>query len=127
VVWQNNPLLGTIAILPADTVERVSLADQLVQTIGAACHGSLFLITDRDIVDQKPVSRAFTVCQTPQSTTAAYHLEVPRAEGGAYYLTTINNGFQFVRSRETELFDQKLRSVVVVCIARLREASANQP
>jgi hypothetical protein len=121
--WSADKTLFTVTILPRNEAPDIANIPGLI--IGGdaqKCRGDFFSGSMFDTINKLRVARAFTNCQSPQSTTSIYYLAVPRKQGGLYLLTTFTNGFEIAAPGQPTArdIDRKIRDSIRIALSKLQ-------
>src|SRR5262249_20876336 len=88
-IWKFGENLFTISIMPKDDAPEIGdLTDLIIGGDAQKCRGEFFSGAALDVIETVGVARAYTTCQTQQSTVSNYYFAIPRRQGGLYLLTT---------------------------------------
>ena len=122
-VWKVADNLFTISVLPKDAVpaEIGDLNDLIVGGDAQKCRGDFFAGAMLDVVESATIARAYTTCQTQQSTTSTYYFTMPRKQGGLYFMKIIATGVEVPPTIERAIkeLDAKVRNVITAALAKL--------
>jgi hypothetical protein len=123
MVWKIADNLFTISVLPKDAVpaEIGDLNDLIVGGDAQKCRGDFFAGAMLDLVESATIARAYTTCQTQQTTTSTYYFAMPRKQGGLYVTKIIATGVEVPPTTERAIkdLDAQVRGSIAAALARL--------
>lgn len=121
-VWKVGENLFTISVLLQNQAPQIiHLTDLIIGGDAQKCRGDFFSGAMLDVIKTVAVGRAYTNCQTQQTTTSIYYFAVPRKQGGLYLLTTIASGVEVTATNEKNAKDTdgKIRAAFMAAVAKL--------
>jgi hypothetical protein len=92
-----------------------------VANVLRACRGGFFFVSLPDAINNSPVMRVFTSCQTDEATRSSHYLIVPRPKAGYYIFAVVGAGSSFIgiAHRAADEYEARLRAVVALAINKL--------
>lgn len=121
--WSMDKILFAVTILPRNEAHDIAnLPGLIIGGDAQKCRGDFFSGSIFDNISTLRIARAFTNCQTPQSTTSIYYLVIPRKQGGLYLLSTITNGFEIAAPGQPTArdVDGKIRASIRIALSKLQ-------
>jgi hypothetical protein len=114
--------LVTVGVTIVDTHDAIQdVQDALVERGVRSCRGGFFFMPLPGTIDQAPIARVFTTCQTPEAVMTLYHLVIERPKGGFYVLSmrTTGSGFGGVAQKAVDEYEDRIRAVLMISIKKL--------
>ena len=124
--WKVGSALFSLSILSqGDIPEMTDIPGVVIGAAAQKCRGDFFSGALLDVLDTSRVARAFTNCQSLQSTTSIYYFAIPRKQGGLYLIETITTGIDITPTSEQTAreLDSKIRASFKVALARSTQAN----
>jgi len=120
--WKVGEIIFTVSILSqGDMPEIGDLTDLIIGGDAQNCRGDFFSGAMLDAIETVNVARAYTNCQTPQTSASIYYFVAPRKQGGLYLVKTIANGVEVTPTGEKNAkdLDGKIRASFMAALAKL--------
>ena len=121
-VWKVGENILSVSIRSrGDIPELGDLTDLIIGGDAQTCRGDFFSGAMLDISGTVNVARAYTNCQSPQSSSSSYYFVVPRRQGGVYLLKTIASGVEVTPTGEKNAkdVDGRIRASFMEALAKL--------
>jgi hypothetical protein len=120
--WKVGTNIFTVSILSQGDIPEIGdLTDLIIGGDAQNCRGDFFSGAMLDAIETVNVARAYTNCQTAQTSTAIYYFVAPRKRGGVYLLKTIVSGVEVTPTGEknSKDLDGRIRASFMAALAKL--------
>jgi hypothetical protein len=121
-VWKIGQNILSVSVLSqGDIPELGDLTDLIIGGDAQTCRWDFFSGAMLDNIATVNVARAYTNCQTTQSSSSMYYFLVPRKQGGVYLVKTIASGVEVTPTGEKNAkdVDGKIRASFMEAVAKL--------
>lgn len=118
--WRIDLVTAGVTVTEAP-LSKEQLAEAVVAKVLRACRGGFFFLSLPDAINNSPVMRVFTSCQTDEATTSSHYLIVPRPKAGHYIFAVVGAGSSFIgiAHRAADEYEARLRAVVALAINKI--------
>ena len=115
--WKIGLITGHLIIFDAP-IPIASVSEAIIARSSRACQRGFFFISLPDKINKSQIERAFTSCQTTETTTSSHFLVIPRPKSGYYIVAIVSAGSAFipVAHRAAEEYEARLRSIIMTAI-----------
>jgi len=119
--WKIGLISAAVTIVEAP-LPKERIAEDIIRRSLQSCHGGFFFVSSGDVISNTPIARVFVSCETLETTISSYHTVVPRSQAGNYIFSVLSTGSAFLGAphRLADLYEARLRSVVMVAINKLQ-------
>ena len=120
--WKVGENIFSVSIRSQGAIPEIGdLTDLIIGGDAQNCRGDFFSGAMLDVIEAINVARAYTNCQTPQSSASIYYFVAPRKAGGVYLLKTIASGVEVTPTGEKNAkdLDGKIRASFIAALGKL--------
>lgn len=115
--WKIGLVTGHLIVFDMP-IPIASVSEAIVARSSSVCRHGFFFISQPDKIDKLGIERAFTSCQTTETTISSHFLVIPRSKSGYYIVAVVSTGSSFlpIAHRAAADYEARLRSIIMTAI-----------